>query len=86
MFRGDGTSLWVYLPSSAPEQVRKLLADTDGTIVADSLGRLLEMPSKAFTIRSSVSLNTAGIAHSAALPDSIPRQRVALRIGRGERV
>jgi hypothetical protein len=29
--------------------------------------------------------DTAGITHSAALPDSIPRQKVALRISRGAR-
>jgi len=47
---GDGTSLWVYLPSSAPGQVLKLPADADGAIVADLLGELLEAPRKAFTI------------------------------------
>ncbi len=47
---GDGTSLWVYLPSSTPGQVLKLPADADGAIVADLLGQLLETPRKAFTI------------------------------------
>jgi outer membrane lipoprotein carrier protein len=47
---GDGKSLWVYLPSSAPGQVLKLPADADGAIVADLLGQLLEAPKKSFTI------------------------------------
>ncbi len=47
---GDGTSLWVYLPSSTPGQALKLPADADGAIVADLLGQLLEAPRKSFTI------------------------------------
>lgn len=47
---GDGKSLWVYLPSSAPGQVLKLPADADGALVADLLGQLLETPRQAFTI------------------------------------
>ncbi len=47
---GDGKSLWVYLPSSAPGQVLKLPASADGAIVADLLGQLLETPREAFTI------------------------------------
>jgi outer membrane lipoprotein carrier protein len=47
---GDGTSLWVYLPSSTPGQVLKLPADADGAVVADLLGQLLETPRQAFTI------------------------------------
>lgn len=47
---GDGTSLWVYLPSSTPGQVLKLPATADGAIVADLLGELLEGPRKSFTI------------------------------------
>ncbi len=47
---GDGTSLWVYLPSSAPGQVLKLPASADGAIVADLLGQLLETPRQNFII------------------------------------
>lgn len=47
---GDGTSLWVYLPSSAPGQVLKLPASADGAIVADLLGMLLDTPRRAFVI------------------------------------
>ena len=46
----DGTSLWVYLPSSAPGQVMKLPASADGAVVADMLGQLLDAPRKNFTI------------------------------------
>lgn len=59
---GDGTSLWVYLPSSAPGQVLKLPADADGAIVADLLGQLLETPRKAFTISGGESLTIDGRA------------------------
>jgi len=47
---GDGRSLWVYLPSSAPGQVMKLPADADGAVVADLLGQLLDAPKRTFTI------------------------------------
>lgn len=47
---GDGKTLWVYLPSSAPGQVLKLPGDADGAIVADLLGQLLETPKRAFMI------------------------------------
>lgn len=47
---GDGKSLWVYLPSSAPGQVMKLPANADGAVVADLLGQLLEAPKRSFTI------------------------------------
>lgn len=47
---GDGKTLWVYLPSSAPGQVLKLPGDADGAVVADLLGQLLEAPKKNFTI------------------------------------
>jgi outer membrane lipoprotein carrier protein len=57
---GDGTSLWVYLPSSAPGQVLKLPADADGAIVADLLGQLLETPRKAFTISGGEGLTIDG--------------------------
>jgi outer membrane lipoprotein carrier protein len=44
----DGSSLWVYLPSSAPNQVMKLPANSEGAVVADLLGQLLEAPKKSF--------------------------------------
>ncbi len=47
---GDGSFLWVYLPSSAPGQVMKLPANAEGAVVADLLGQLLDSPSRAFLI------------------------------------
>ncbi len=47
---GDGTWLWVYLPSSAPGQVLRLPADSDGAVVADLLSQLLDTPRRSFTI------------------------------------
>jgi outer membrane lipoprotein carrier protein len=47
---GDGKTLWVYLPSSAPGQVLKLPGNAEGAVVADLLGQLLDTPRKAFTI------------------------------------
>ena len=47
---GDGKFLWVYLPSSAPNQVMKLPANADGAVVADLLGQLLDTPRRTFTI------------------------------------
>lgn len=47
---GDGTWLWVYLPSSAPGQVLKMPADADGAVVADLLSQLLDTPKRSFTI------------------------------------
>ncbi len=47
---GDGKSLWVYLPSSAPGQVMKLPANADGAVVVDLLGQLLDAPKRTFAI------------------------------------
>lgn len=47
---GDGRWLWVYLPSSAPGQVLKLPANSDGAVVADLLSQLLDTPRKSFTL------------------------------------
>ena len=47
---GDGKFLWVYLPSSAPNQVMKLPANAEGAVVADMLGQLLDTPRRTFTI------------------------------------
>ena len=46
----DGTSLWVYLPSSAPGQVMKLPASAEGAVVADLLGQLLDAPKRSFNL------------------------------------
>ena len=80
---GDGTSLWVYLPSSAPGQVLKLPADADGAIVADLLGQLLEAPKKsfAFTGGESVSIDgrpTHRVLMTPRVANSVPFQKATL--------
>ncbi|MBL0171294.1 MAG: outer membrane lipoprotein carrier protein LolA [Gemmatimonadaceae bacterium] len=59
---GDGQSLWVYLPSSAPGQVMKLPADADGAVVVDLLGQLLDAPKRTFTITGGESTTIEGRA------------------------
>jgi outer membrane lipoprotein carrier protein len=59
---GDGSSLWVYLPSSAPGQVMKLPADADGAIVADLLGQLLDAPKRSFTFTGGDAVTVDGRA------------------------
>jgi outer membrane lipoprotein carrier protein len=71
---GDGTSLWVYLPSSTPGQALKLPADADGAVVADLLGELLEAPRKSFTISGGDAVTIDGRATHRVLlvPKSLP--------------
>jgi outer membrane lipoprotein carrier protein len=59
---GDGTSLWVYLPSSSPGQVLKLPANADGAVVADLLGQLFEAPKRSFTISGGEAVSIEGRA------------------------
>ena len=58
----DGTSLWVYLPSSAPGQVMKLPANSEGAVVADLLGQLLEAPKKSFVFSGGDAVTVDGRA------------------------
>ncbi|MGZ8376158.1 MAG: LolA family protein [Gemmatirosa sp.] len=53
---GDGTWLWVYLPSAAPNQVIKLPAKGKGVTGVDALGDLLTAP------RSRYNVTGAGVA------------------------
>ena len=46
----DGTSLWVYLPSSAPGQVMKMPAGSGGSMVIDPGGLFLESPASRYNI------------------------------------
>jgi outer membrane lipoprotein carrier protein len=47
----DGTSLWVYLPSSVPGQVmRTRLGRGDGTVAMDPLGELLSGPADRYVV------------------------------------
>lgn len=57
---GDGTWLWVFLPSSAPGQVLKLPADSEGAVVADLLGQLLDTPRRSFTFSGGEAAQVAG--------------------------
>jgi outer membrane lipoprotein carrier protein len=57
---GDGKTLWVYLPSSAPGRVLKLPGDADGAIVADLLGQLLDTPKRAFMITGGEAVSVDG--------------------------
>ena len=80
---GDGTSLWVYLPSSAPGQVLKLPADADGAIVADLLGQLFEAPKKSFTFAGGESVTIDGRATHRVLmtprvANTVPFQKATL--------
>lgn len=70
---GDGTSLWVYLPSSAPGRVLKLPADADGAIVADLLGQLLDTPRRAFTFTGGDAVTIEGRATRRV--QLVPKQR-----------
>lgn len=80
---GDGTSLWVYLPSTAPGQVMKLPANSEGAVVADLLGQLLDAPRRTFVITGgdAVTLN-ARASHRVQLTPrvagSVPFQKATL--------
>jgi outer membrane lipoprotein carrier protein len=80
---GDGKSLWVYLPSSAPGQVMKLPGDADGAIVADLLGQLLDAPKRTFTISGGEAATIDGRSTRRVLlvprvEGSVPFQRATL--------
>lgn len=80
---GDGKSLWVYLPSSTPGQVLKLPATSDGAVVADLLGQLLEAPKKSFTISGGETATIDGRATRRVQlvprsPGSVPFEKATL--------
>ncbi|AMW04632.1 hypothetical protein GEMMAAP_06815 [Gemmatimonas phototrophica] len=80
---GDGKTLWVYLPSSAPGQVLKLPGDADGAIVADLLGQLLDTPKRAFVISGGEAVIIDGRATRRVQllprdPDAVPFQKATL--------
>ena len=56
----DGTSLWVYLPSSAPGQVMKLPAGSGGSMVIDPGGLFLTSPSSRYTISGGAQATVGG--------------------------
>ena len=80
---GDGKTLWVYLPSSAPGRVLKLPGDADGAIVADLLGQLLDTPKRAFVISGGDLVTIDGrttrrVQLLPRNPDSVPFQKATL--------
>jgi len=57
----DGTSLWVYLPSSAPGQVVKMSAKGNGSMaMVDPAGALISSPASRFTITGAGTATISG--------------------------
>ena len=59
---GDGTNLWVYLPSAAPNQVIKLPAKGKGVTGVDALGDLLSAPRSKYTVAGGGAATVGGRA------------------------
>lgn len=59
---GDGTWLWVYLPSAAPNQVIKLPAKGKGVTGVDALGDLLTAPRSRYTVTGGTAATIGGRA------------------------
>jgi outer membrane lipoprotein carrier protein len=62
MVVGDGTWLWVYLPSAAPNQVIKLPAKGKGVTGVDALGDLLTAPRSRYNVTSAGAATIGGRA------------------------
>lgn len=82
---GDGKSLWIYLPSSTPGQVIKLPANSDGAVIANLLGQLLDAPRQSFVITGGEAVTIDGVATKKVQlvprkPDSAPFSRATLWI------
>jgi outer membrane lipoprotein carrier protein len=64
----DGKWLWVYLPSSAPNQVIKLPAKSKGISGVDMVGELLTAPTSRYTVADAGTATVGGRAtHAVAL-------------------
>ena len=59
---GDGTWLWVYMPSAAPNQVIKLPAKGKGVTGVDALGDLLTAPRTRYTVTGGSAASVGGRA------------------------
>lgn len=86
---GDGKYLWVYLPSSTPGQVLRLPANSDGAIIVNMLGQLLDAPKQSFTISGGEAATIDGSAtHKVQLvpkvANSVPFQKATLWIDDSE--
>ena len=82
---GDGKNLWVFLPSSTPNQVLKLPANSESAVIVNLLGQLLDAPRQSFVISGgeAVSLDGAGTRKVTLVPkvaNSAPFQRATLWI------
>jgi outer membrane lipoprotein carrier protein len=74
---GDGTWLWVYLPSAAPNQVLKLPAKGKGVTGVDALGDLLTAPRSKYTIAGAGTATVSGRAtHAVALTPKVEGQPI----------
>lgn len=72
----DGSSLWVYLPSSAPGQVLKLPAGGAQGVLLDPLGQILTTPLDQYTVTNEGAATIGGHAtHAFTL---VPRATRAL--------
>jgi outer membrane lipoprotein carrier protein len=73
----DGSTLWVYLPSSAPGQVIKIPAAAgESGLLVDPMGQILSAPIDSYVITDAGSLTIGGRAtHAVTL---VPKSRAAL--------
>jgi outer membrane lipoprotein carrier protein len=58
----DGTTLWLYLPSSAPGQVMRLPASGQNGMLLDPLGQILSAPSDAYAVTDAGTASIGGRA------------------------
>ncbi|MBC8087565.1 MAG: outer membrane lipoprotein carrier protein LolA [Phycisphaerae bacterium] len=82
---GDGKYLWVFLPSSTPNQVLRLPANSESAVIVNLLGQLLDAPRQSFVISGGESVSLDGVATKKVLlvsrtPNSAPFQRATLWI------
>lgn len=82
---GDGKSLWVYLPSSTPNQVMKLPAKSESAVIVNLLGQLLDAPRQSFVISGGEAATIDGVATKKVMlvprsANSAPFQRATLWI------
>ena len=63
----DGQWIWVYLPSSAPNQVIKLPAKSKGVSGVDMVGELLTSPTSRYTVADGGAATVGGRATHAVL-------------------
>ncbi|MGV3709463.1 MAG: LolA family protein [Gemmatimonas sp.] len=80
---GDGKSLWVYMPSSTPNQVLKLPAKSESAVIVNLLGQLLDAPRQSFNISGGEAATVDGAATKRVMlvpkvAGSAPFQRATL--------